>query len=64
LVSQNPYAKSIPKLGPEEGLAMENCVSDTVETGKTWVAPELKRVDVEELTAEGSGTNDDDGSFS
>jgi hypothetical protein len=32
---------------------MENRVSKSVETKKTWAAPELKKIDVEEVTAAG-----------
>jgi hypothetical protein len=35
---------------------MENPVELVPETRKEWVAPELKKVDVEEITASGSGT--------
>ena len=47
----------------EEEISMENPIvysnEQEVETRKTWVAPELKKVDVEEITALG-GTGDDD----
>jgi len=37
---------------------MENYVE---ETKKTWVAPELKKIDVEEVTADDGGPNADGG---
>ncbi len=30
---------------------MENCVEKSVETRKEWVAPELKKVEVEKVTS-------------
>jgi len=30
---------------------MDNCVENTVETQKEWIAPELKKIEVEELTS-------------
>ncbi len=32
---------------------MENLVETNVETRKEWVAPELKKIDLEEITAAG-----------
>jgi hypothetical protein len=42
---------------------MESIV-ETVEPRKDWVAPELKKIDVEAITASSSGTGTDGGSFS
>ena len=36
---------------PGECFAMENRNEETVEPKKEWVAPELKKVDVEEITS-------------
>lgn len=33
---------------------MENLVETSVEARKEWVAPELKKIDVEEITASGA----------
>ncbi len=38
---------------------MENPVELVPETRKEWVAPELKKIDVEEITAAASATTDD-----
>jgi hypothetical protein len=38
---------------------MENRFDTTPEPRKEWVAPELKKIDVEEITAEGGGGADD-----
>jgi len=38
---------------------MENPVEISVEARKEWVAPELKKIDVEELTAFAPGTGGD-----
>jgi len=62
--SQAHILGQLTKAGSEEGFAMENRVSDTVETRKTWVAPELKKVDVEEVTAVGAGPGGDGSSQS
>lgn len=39
---------------------MENRLEDKLETREEWITPELKKIDVEELTA-GGVTGDDDG---
>lgn len=38
---------------------MESPVEFTPETRKEWIAPELKKVDVEEITAAGGSTTSD-----
>jgi hypothetical protein len=43
---------------------MESPVEFTPEMRKEWAAPELKKVDVEEITAAGGYTNGDGGAFS
>jgi hypothetical protein len=40
---------------------MENCLEVKVETRKEWLAPELKKIDLEQLTAGGSSGDDDGG---
>jgi hypothetical protein len=40
---------------------MENPVELIAETKQAWVAPELKKVDVEEITAASVDTGDDGG---
>jgi len=40
---------------------MESSVERIPETRKEWVAPELNKVDVEEITANGPGTGIDGG---
>ena len=42
---------------------MENIFDTTLEPRKEWVAPELKKVDVEDITAFGTGTTSDGGTF-
>lgn len=44
---------------PKE-VTMENRLEDKLETREEWITPELKKIDVEELTA-GGLTGDDDG---
>lgn len=43
---------------------MENRLEEKVETNKEWTAPELKKIDLEQLTAGGSSGDDDLVSFS
>ena len=38
---------------------MENLVETNVEPRKEWAAPELKKIDVEEITAASSGSGGD-----
>ena len=38
---------------------MEDHSEEVAETKKPWTAPELKKIDVEEVTGEGVGTSDD-----
>jgi hypothetical protein len=38
---------------------MENLDDTTVESRKEWTAPELKKIDVDEITAGTSGAGDD-----
>jgi hypothetical protein len=38
---------------------MDNHLEEAVETRKPWAAPELKKIDVEEVTANSVGNNDD-----
>jgi hypothetical protein len=40
---------------------MENRVAEQVETKQEWVAPELKKIDLEQLTAGGLSGDDDGG---
>jgi hypothetical protein len=42
---------------------MKGFVKSNFETKKTWVAPELKKIDVEQITAHGTGTGGDGGFF-
>jgi len=42
---------------------MENLVETNVEPRKEWVAPQLKKIDVEAITALDSGTPAEDGAF-
>jgi hypothetical protein len=39
---------------------MENILEEKFETRKEWITPELKKIDLEQLTA-GGITGDDDG---
>ena len=43
---------------------MESSVELIPETRKEWVAPELKKVDVEEITAGSTGSGGDGGLYS
>jgi hypothetical protein len=43
---------------------MKNCVEQTIETRQDWVAPVLKKIDVEELTAAHVAGDDDGTTFS
>lgn len=43
---------------------MKGFVKSNLETKKTWVAPELKKVDVEQITAATFGTGGDGGRHS
>ena len=38
---------------------MENVMETSVEPRKEWVAPELKKVDIEQITANGAGGSSD-----
>ncbi len=38
---------------------MENRTEEKIESRKDWVAPELKKIDIEEVTAGGSGEDTD-----
>ena len=38
---------------------MENLVDTTLESRKEWTAPELKKIDVDEITAGTGGAGDD-----
>jgi hypothetical protein len=38
---------------------MESSVDMSLESRKEWTAPELKKIDVEEITAAGGMTNED-----
>jgi hypothetical protein len=38
---------------------MENRTEEMVETRKDWIAPELKKIDIEEVTAAGADTGGD-----
>ena len=38
---------------------MDKVIDTSVETRKEWVAPELKKVDIEQITAHGTGKNND-----
>jgi hypothetical protein len=42
---------------------MDNVIDTRVEPRKEWVTPELKKVDIEQITA-GSSSSDTDGDFS
>jgi len=48
---------SYPKL---RSNTMENIVDFTLESRKEWTAPELKKIDVDEITAGGNPTSNDD----
>jgi hypothetical protein len=49
----------------QQGVTMENCLEEKVETKKEWIAPELKKIDLEQLTAGDIGGDDDGaGAFS
>jgi hypothetical protein len=39
---------------------MENRLEEELETKKEWIAPEIKKIDLEQLTA-GGNSGDDDG---
>lgn len=43
---------------------MQNCAKANVETRKSWVAPELKKTDIDQVTAHGTKTHYDGNSFS
>jgi hypothetical protein len=36
---------------PGECFTVENLTEETIETKKEWIAPELKKIDVEEVTS-------------
>jgi hypothetical protein len=38
---------------------MDNAIVSNVEPRKEWVAPELKKVDIEQITANGQVSNND-----
>jgi len=38
---------------------MEGIVVTNLESGKEWVAPELKKIDIEQITAANTGPNSD-----
>ena len=38
---------------------MNNAIDTSVETRKEWSVPELKKVDIEQITEFGDGTRDD-----
>jgi hypothetical protein len=43
---------------------MDNVIEINVETRKEWVAPELKKVDIEQITAGDTHSGGHDGPFS
>jgi hypothetical protein len=43
---------------------MEDCLEAKVETKKEWVAPELKKIDVAEVTSLNTSGDDDGHTFS
>jgi hypothetical protein len=45
-------------------MQMESLVETNFEPRKEWVAPELKKIDVEAITSLDSGSGDDGGTFS
>jgi hypothetical protein len=38
---------------------MDNRLEEAVETRKPWAAPQLKKIDIEEVTANSAGSEDD-----
>jgi hypothetical protein len=38
---------------------MDKVIDTSIETRKEWVAPELKKVDIEQITANGAGGSAD-----
>lgn len=46
---------------PGECFTMENLTEEKVETKKEWTAPELKKIDVEEVTSYIFKLGDEDG---
>jgi hypothetical protein len=40
-------------------MLMDKVIDTSVETRKEWVAPELKKVDIEQITANSCGYRDD-----
>jgi hypothetical protein len=46
---------------PGECFTMENLTEEKIETKKEWTAPELKKVDVEEVTSHILNLGDDGG---
>lgn len=45
-------------------VTMEICLEVKVETREEWIAPELKKIDLEQLTAGGIAGDDDGPNFS
>jgi hypothetical protein len=43
---------------------MQDRTENTVDTQKEWVAPELKKIDLDEITAAGVAGDDDGTAFS
>jgi len=41
------------EVAPETTVAKENHAGSAAETRKEWVAPKLKKIDIEEITANG-----------
>jgi hypothetical protein len=45
--------------GSLEDVAMESMNETTAENRKEWLAPQLKKIDVEQITAAGGGSGED-----
>ena len=50
----------ISRIVQTRGPLMQDLIQETKEARKDWIAPELKKIDIEELTADGFD-NDSDG---
>ncbi len=51
--------ENIVKGAAETRVATENHAGSAAETRKEWIAPELRKIDIEEITANGDFTTND-----
>jgi 3-dehydroquinate dehydratase len=64
LTTEDVYFAHLRKFSQGGDFAMENSAAKLEETKKAWATPELKKIDIEVLTANESGLGSDGGQSS